>query len=382
MPTRANPGRDDATRQCVGMDAEQGIGRRVRALPLWVKLVAGIGVVLVAAIVGLMFLPTGQVAYTPVAPVDLQGRVQLDDREAGPLQGRMSLVGVREQRVRMLHKLWLQLREDDVTFVDEPKKPVTMESTTDNDAAMARAKKVASGIGLDLAGDKVDWTGTSATIEQVAPETPAAQAGLRAGDVILDVNGRPMDNSVDAGRAINLTEPGTNLRLRIRRAGSDSTVNVQTVAPEPGDDFNTSRIGVALETIGLEVKLPRPVAIDSEGVAGPSAGLSFALFVYDAASDEDLLKGRAVVATGALTLDGRVTSVSRVRQKAIATQRGGADLLLVPRDDVDEAIAGIREACSSSVRCVRVVPVGSVREAIDLLGNSARLAAVTKETAS
>lgn len=340
--------------------------------------------VVVAVVVGLMLMPTGQVAYTPVKPVDLQSRVQLDGRDAAPLQGRMSLVGVREEPVRMLRKLWLQARTDDVDFVDEPKAGAarSTDSAAADDAAMTRAKRVAAGIGFDLAGERVDWSGTSATIDKVQPQTPAAAAGLRAGDVILQVDGRPMDNSIDAGRAINLVAPGTTLRLRIRRAGSDSTVTVRTIEPLAGDDVYTSRIGVVLDTIGLVVGLPRPVTIDADGVAGPSAGLAVALFVYDAVADDDLLKGRSVVATGELTLDGRVLPVERVRQKAIATQRSGADLLVVPREDVEEAVAGVDEACSSSVRCVRVVPVGSVREAVDLLGDATRLSEVARRSSA
>ena len=45
------------------------------AIPLWVKLLGGIGVV-AAACVGLTFVPSGDVAYAPIAPIDLDGLLQ------------------------------------------------------------------------------------------------------------------------------------------------------------------------------------------------------------------------------------------------------------------------------------------------------------------
>ena len=51
----------------------------MKALPLWVKLLGGIGV-LAAICVGLAFVPTGQVAYAPNAPIPLDGKVTVDGR--------------------------------------------------------------------------------------------------------------------------------------------------------------------------------------------------------------------------------------------------------------------------------------------------------------
>ena len=117
----------------------------------------------------------------------------------------------------------------------------------------------------------------------------------------------------------------------------------------------------------LKINLPESVAINTGDVIGPSAGLSFALAIYDAESPDDLMRGRYVVATGALSLEGEVLPVGGVRQKAIATQEKGYDLLLVPRDNVGEAVAAIQEFCEPTQDCTRVVGVESVSQAISFL---------------
>ena len=56
----------------------------------------------------------------------------------------------------------------------------------------------------------------SVTINGVAPNSPAAEAGLRAGDTIISVNGHKVDNTVDLIQRI-LTKLGSEIELAVRR---------------------------------------------------------------------------------------------------------------------------------------------------------------------
>lgn len=353
-------------------------------LPLWRRVSAVVGAIVLLAILGLSLMPTGQIAVLPSAPVQLDGRVDIGDGPPSKLQGRVAFVGVDDEPVRLLHKWWIQLRDDDVTFAPDPAKERSDRSgdvPTDDPSearALTLAKRVASGIAFDLAEQPADWQGTNVTVTSVAPGSPAATAGMQGGDSVISVDGREVDNAVDAGKILYAHEPGTVAQLVVRRDGRDSQYSVTTMQPPAGDTVHRSVIGAELDTIGLQVDLPKSVSINSGGAVGTSGGLAFALYVYDAVSDADLAKGRSIVATGALTPDGLVLPVQRLRQKAIATQRAGADLLLVPADNVDEAVAGVDEACDSDVRCVRVVPVSSVANAIALLGDRDALRRVAR----
>jgi PDZ domain-containing protein len=335
---------------------------------LWVKLLGGIAL-LAAACVGLAFVPTGDVAYAPVAPIDLDGKVRVDGAPTEPLQGHLSLVGVAERRVNLLQRLLLDVSDPAVDFGPAPSS--TQAGPADEDVqAMAQAKRVAAGVAFELAGEPVSWDSTGgATVSATVPGTPAGQA-LRPGDIIVRVNGRDVDSSVDAGRIINALPPGSRVVLGIQRGGVALQPTLRTLPPEQGDPVERhSRIGVELSTIGLRVVLPRgrSVDIDSGDVVGPSAGLAFALYVFDALSPKDLLQGRHVVASGAISPDGIVLPVGRIRQKAIAAQAANRDVLLVPAANADEARAAIKAACADAGRCIQVVPVQTVREAVELL---------------
>ena len=64
-----------------------------------------------------------------------------------------------------------------------------------------------------------------AVVSTVAPESPAAQAGLQVGDVILAIGGRDAKNVLEAGRLIRINMGGETPML-IRRGSDDMTVRV------------------------------------------------------------------------------------------------------------------------------------------------------------
>jgi S1-C subfamily serine protease len=49
------------------------------------------------------------------------------------------------------------------------------------------------------------------------PNSPAAQAGLRAGDVIHKINGEPVKSAEDIQKAVENSQVGSNLQFELRR---------------------------------------------------------------------------------------------------------------------------------------------------------------------
>jgi PDZ domain-containing protein len=336
----------------------------VRAIPLWVKLLGGIGVV-AGACVALSFVPTDEVAYAPIAPIDLDGKITVDGRAVEPLQGRMYLVGVTERKVNLLQRMLLDVGDPTVDFGPEPTGTSNGGPAPRDVRSMDEAKQVAAGVAFDLAGERVGWEGSGATVNAVAPGGPAARV-LQRGDIIVRVNGIDVDTSVEASRIIHDLPPGSRVRLGVQRAGVAVKSSLTTVKPLSGDATRTSEIGVALSTLGLRVRLPRDVGIDSGEVVGPSAGLAFAIYLVDVLSSEDLLRGRHVVVSGAVAPDGTVLPVGRIRQKAIAAQEAKQDMLIVPIANLKEARTAVADTCDGSA-CLDVVPVRSAAEAVELL---------------
>lgn len=63
-------------------------------------------------------------------------------------------------------------------------------------------------------------------VQEVAPGSPADNAGLEAGDVVLEFEGRRMDSAQDLRAAVVATKPGTTVRLTVWRDGEEMTPTV------------------------------------------------------------------------------------------------------------------------------------------------------------
>jgi S1-C subfamily serine protease len=64
-------------------------------------------------------------------------------------------------------------------------------------------------------------------IAKVMPNSPAAKAGLRAGDVIQKINGQPVKDAEGVQKSVEGTQVGSNLQLELRRNQKDMNVTVQ-----------------------------------------------------------------------------------------------------------------------------------------------------------
>ena len=62
-------------------------------------------------------------------------------------------------------------------------------------------------------------------IGKVLEESPAAKAGLKDGDVVTEINGQPVEGTVQFRRIIRETPAGRTLRLTVWRDGHSQTVN-------------------------------------------------------------------------------------------------------------------------------------------------------------
>ena len=58
-----------------------------------------------------------------------------------------------------------------------------------------------------------------AFVRQVVPGTPGEKAGIQPGDVVLSVNGRPVEGAVDLRRTLGGIKPGNAVTLQINRRG-------------------------------------------------------------------------------------------------------------------------------------------------------------------
>lgn len=72
-----------------------------------------------------------------------------------------------------------------------------------------------------------------ALIGRVVRSSPAAKAGIRAGDVIQSINGKAVQNSTQVQQAVDSTQIGGKVQVQVRRNSQNLTLNVTPVAAPP-----------------------------------------------------------------------------------------------------------------------------------------------------
>jgi len=74
-----------------------------------------------------------------------------------------------------------------------------------------------------------------ALVEQVMPNTPASKAGVKVGDVVVAVNGRPVDMPGQLTRTVASVAPGGKVTLSVLRDAKKQDISI-TVAQRPDEE--------------------------------------------------------------------------------------------------------------------------------------------------
>lgn len=108
--------------------------------------------------------------------------------------------------------------------------------------------------------------GQGAVVTRVRPDSAAAAAGLKAGDVIVQINGKPIHSDNELRNAEGLAPIGSNIELQLLRDGKPLTLNLRLAAESlmtaDGAALDARLQGAELSDAGERVR--------REGLAGVS----------------------------------------------------------------------------------------------------------------
>jgi serine protease Do len=128
------------------------------------------------------------------------------------------------------------------------------------------------GIDEDLAKSLKMSDTHGALVSNVTPGSPADEAGLKPGDVVRSVDGKPVETSSDLSSRVASTGPGTRVSLDVRRDGAEKTIDVklgtfpdEQVADARGQEGH-GKLGVAVRTLTPDVAQGMDLPGDAHGV--------------------------------------------------------------------------------------------------------------------
>lgn len=174
-------------------------------------------------------------------------------------------------------------------------------------------------------------------VGDVTPNSPASEAGIKTGDIILEVNGKHVIDSNQLRMSISMMQPGTELKLKTFRNGTerDATVKLaemptETAKADSNDEEGGNKALQGVEVSNLNAHIAQQLNI-------PSATKGVVVTDIDPASkmaDSGLQQGDVIQEVN----HKPVTNVSEF-QKAIS-QSSTEPLLLVNRQGRTLFIAG------------------------------------------
>ncbi|MBX3621299.1 MAG: Do family serine endopeptidase [Rhizobacter sp.] len=181
-----------------------------------------------------------------------------------------------------------------------------------------------------------------AFVRQVVPGGPADKAGIRPGDVVLMVDGRPVEGAVDLRRTLGAIRPGSTITLQVSRRGKVMEfkpvlieMSPKAATAEPPSDRGTpqERTSSAAKVWGLTVtNLTDAEKTATRGVSGVRVTA-----VTAGAEAVGLRPGDVILAVGSVDIadlkqfDAVVSKLDKARALPVTVLRGEwAQFLRIP----------------------------------------------------
>jgi Lon-like protease len=321
-----------------------------RALP-YVPLALAIVAVFIAG-----FVPLPYYALGPGPAREVQPLISVDGPPVYQSDGRFVMTTVEFRQVTGVGALLAWLNPDEHVVASDQLFPEGETREQEDRRAisqMDQSKIDATSVVLDALEGYRHAHGKGSLIRATV-QGCSADGRLFPGDVVLEINGDAIRDATAASRAIESIPSGRALTFVVRPLGTDRDEEIRLVR-QPCGGSTEPLVGVSMID-----DFPFEVSIRSGDVGGPSAGLMWALGLYDALTPGDLTDGRTIAGTGTITPDGTVGPIGGIEDKVLAADGIGASELLVPVEDVAAARA-------VAVPGLRLVPVRSFDRAVSFL---------------
>ena len=329
-------------------------------LPRWPFAVGSVLMGLAIFSVMLWNVELPYLAWSPGPTPEVVDLLTVSGAEQYPVEGDLYMLTVSQQDLNV-YELLAAVADPQVDVLERiavrPLDVTQEEYQRQSRARMDDSKIAAISVALDRLGYDVAVEGDGVEVVAVIEGTPADGA-LEAGDVITAINGVPVLIATDAVSEISKYGVGETIRLTVSRG--DEVIEVPVTLAEHTQDEGRPMVGFGPATHNPEYSFPVEVDIDSSNIGGPSAGMMYTLAIINVLSEEDITGGFRIAGTGTISSNGDVGPIGGVRQKVVGATLSGAQYILVPQANYEEAL-------TAEINGPTIVAVGTIDDALAFL---------------
>lgn len=269
--------------------------------------------------------------YTPGGAVNLNERVDVENKENVTGSFNMAYVSMVKGSIPflLLSKVfpdWDIVKKEEITAKGETMDELMMRERLylkeSMDNAIINAYK--------QAGKEINIKNTINNVSYISEES---QTDLKVGDQIISVNGINISSLRELKEIVEKLNEKEKVTLKIKRKDKEREAYAITYKIE-----GVTKIGISFVTTYDYETIPEVKIKSKSTEAGSSGGLMMSLTVYNQLTSEDITKGKKIVGTGTIDVDGNVGEIGGVKYKLIGAVKNKADVFICPEENYEEAL--------------------------------------------
>lgn len=157
--------------------------------------------------------------------------------------------------------------------------------------------------------------------------------GLEIGDIIISTDGKEISDVSDIRKVINTKNENDVIKFKVLRNNKELEVESKIYLED-----NSKVVGVIIITeYDYDINPQIDIKFKSSE-SGASGGLMLTLTIYNAITDDDIIKDRKIAGTGTIAFDGTVGEIDGIKYKIMGAAKNDVDIVFVPTANYEEAI--------------------------------------------
>ena len=293
-----------------------------------------------------------------------QWDISIEDEKTFEFDGNLYQLTVRRDEANYFVYAWANLNSQIDLY---PREVILPDGVTPQELSeisiqnMRTSENVAIAVALKNIGYEIKSKGDGVAVVGLLEDSPVKDK-LKKGDLINSINNTDIYSATEFIATLKTYSIGEIVSIGLLREidGIKEQIFIKTTLVEHVEYEGEPMVGFLATTVNESFDFPFEIDIKTGNVGGPSAGLMMALNVYNNLIPEDITNSKIIAGTGTIEIDGSVGPVGGIKQKIIAAKRAGAELILVP-------VANFEEAKQFETDKTAIVAVDSFDEALAVI---------------